>query len=309
MKIITITLSPAFDLHCICDNFKLYSESLCDIQSYDVGGKGINISRALTANNIDNIALTILGEENAQDFLRAIKKENIACRYITASGRIRENITLHSKVKPETRISFSGFKIDEKIISQFEDILFDELSSDCIVTFTGRVPDGIDKALIKDMLLKIKGMDAKLVIDSKSFDKNDIIELKPFLIKPNEEEISIYTDVRVTDLLSASLAAKELKKQGIENIIISLGGMGAVLCSDQGIYLSTPPEINVKSTVGAGDSMIAGFLAAIQKGNKYSEALRLAVSYGSAACTTVGTNPPTKEKINFIFEKTTLENL
>lgn len=304
MEIITITLNPAFDLHCFCANFKPFHENLCDINSYDAGGKGINISRALTVNNIPNTALTILGEENADAFLKELSKENINCKYITVKGRIRENITLHSESQPETRISFSGFSVDCEVISNFKKLLFNQNLNNSIVTFTGRIPNGIDKNIIKEMLADVKKSGAKLVVDSKSFDLNDLIELKPFLIKPNEEEISEYIDTKVTDLASAEIAANSLRSQGIENVIISLGDKGAVLACSEGVFSARPPKTSVKSTVGAGDSMIAGFLNGIVKGYSYKDSLRLAIAYGTAACTTVGTQAPPKNFIDSIFEKT-----
>ena len=309
MKIITITLSPAFDLHCFCEDFKPFSENLCEINSYDAGGKGINISRALTVNGIENTAYAILGEENADSFLKALKSEDINCKYITAKGRIRENITLHTTSNPETRISFSGFSLDKTLFNQFEKLVFEETLNDTVVTFTGRIPDGINKALIKKFLLKIKDMGAKLIIDSKSFNISDLIELRPFLIKPNSEEVSLYSNITVDGISSALIAASELKTLCAENVIISLGDKGAVLCCDDGEFAAVPPKTDVKSTVGAGDSMIAGFLSALAKNFKFSEALRLSVAFGTTACTTVGTKPPTKDKIRQIFEKTVLKEV
>lgn len=307
MEIITITLNPAFDLHCFCADFKPFHENLCDINSYDAGGKGINVSRALTVNNIPNTALTILGEENADAFLKELSKENINCKYITVKGRIRENITLHSESQPETRISFLGFYVDCEVISNFKKLLFNQNLNNSIVTFTGRIPNGIDKNIIKEMLADVKKSGAKLVVDSKSFDLNDLLELKPFLIKPNEEEISEYVDTKVTDLASAEIAANSLKSQGIENVIISLGDKGAILACADGIFCAKPPQIMVKSTVGAGDSMIAGFLSAISNGYTYIDALRLSIAFGTAACTTIGTKPPSNDTINSIFDKTIFE--
>lgn len=309
MKIITITLSPAFDLHCFCDNFNPFSENFCDINSYDAGGKGINISRALSANGVENTALTILGDENTDTFLKALKNEDINCKFIIAMGRIRENITLHTLTQPETRISFSGFSITAELLKQFEEMLLSEELNGSIVTFTGRIPDGVDKAMVITLLLKIKNKGAKLVIDSKSFDKSDLINLKPYLIKPNEEEIALYTDCRVFDLQSALVAARQIKNEGIENVIISLGSKGAVLCCNDGIYTAVPPKVSVLSTVGAGDSMIAGFISGIANSLKFCDALRLSVAYGTAACTTQGTKPPTEKLINSLFKNIILEEI
>ena len=109
MNIITITLNPAFDIHCHTEQFAPYHENLAKITARDAGGKGVNISRALAANSVPNTALVVLGEENAEDFRRSLSKSGVQTKEICVKGRIRENITLHTDHAPETRISFQGF--------------------------------------------------------------------------------------------------------------------------------------------------------------------------------------------------------
>lgn len=301
MKIITLTLNPAFDIHCYLKEFIPFSENLADIISNDAGGKGVNISRALSNSGIKNLAYVLVGSENKDAFLQKLKFDNIDYKAFEVLGRIRENITLHTESQPETRISFSGFSADESVIDRLKSELLAENLEDSIITFTGRVPDGIDIEYVKEFLIFLKSKGAKLVIDSRSFLVSDILDVAPWLIKPNEEEIKMYSDIEIKDEKTACEAAKALKNQGIENVIISLGGNGAVLSCDEGVYFAKAPEISVVSTIGAGDSMIAGFIGSYINVQSYKEAFKTAVAYGSAACMTEGTKPPDETDIKNLF--------
>jgi len=303
MNIITLTLNPAIDVHCESDTFVPFSENLFDVTSNDAGGKGINISRALNVAGEKNTAVIVVGTENGDDFLKKLQDENISYKEIKVSGRIRENITLHTKNQKETRISFSGFSADNSLIDKCEKILSAEDLVDAIITVTGRLPDGIDMSCVIDFILRLKEKGAKIVIDSRSFKKEDIIACRPWLIKPNEEEIKMYTDAPVDGIASAVEASKKLKSQGIENVMISFGGAGAVLSTDDGTYVANAPKIDVVSTIGAGDSSIAGFIAAISSGKSIDAALKSAISFGSAACCVEGTKAPKIEDIKRFYDE------
>lgn len=302
MKTVTLTLNPAFDIHCRADGFKPYLENFADIVSTDAGGKGVNISRALKSLGAESTALILLGEENSEPFVRQLKEDGICCRTVSVKGRIRENLTLRSDGSKETRISFSGFTADENILKELEDMLGEELF-DTVVTFTGRSAPGISAEALRGFLLRLKAKGARLVIDSRSVGISELTDIMPWLIKPNAEEIGMYTDVKVTDAKSALEAAKRLYGSGIENVMISLGGEGAVLCCADGEYYCRAPKIKPLSTVGAGDSSVAGFIAAEQLGLSGEERLRYAVCCGSAACLTEGTRPPKKEDIKRLLKE------
>lgn len=297
MKIITLTLNPAFDIHCAISDFKPYHENLACMTSNDAGGKGINISRALTANGVDNLAFVLLGEENGSDFERALVRDGIAYCKMTVPGRIRENLTCHTAGVPETRISFSGFSVDEACLAAVGEWLETVVDSETVVTFTGRAPDGADITDVMELLHRVQRRGGRLVIDSRSLQLAHLQAVKPWLIKPNQEEISHYLQREVTCFEPIVAAAEQLHRDGIANVLVSLGEQGAMLVCEQGMFTATAPRIAVCSTVGAGDSMIAGFLAAQREGANAQESLRLAVAYGSAACTTMGTRPPEGDEI------------
>lgn len=309
MKIITLCLNPAFDIHCDIPDFAPYHENLAHITASDAGGKGINISRALCANGVDNLAFVILGEENGASFERALSVDGLKYRKLTVKGRIRENITCHTPDKPETRISFPGFCVDETQLKHAYDLLCGHVEGDTVVTFTGRAPSGVDLRSVKELLGRFVQRGARLVIDSRSFSLADLQEMKPWLIKPNQEEISGYLGREIHGLEQVVQAAIQLYREGISNVMISMGEQGALLVCDEGVFTANAPMVEVCSTVGAGDSSIAGFLAAQASGAGARECLCSAVAYGSAACTTQGTRPPDPAEITRLLPLVVVNHL
>ena len=309
MKVITLTLNPAFDVHCHVADFKAEHENLATVTSRDAGGKGVNISAALAANGVENLALVVLGRENAADFRKGLLAKGIPLREIEVEGRIRENITVHTDHAPETRISFAGFSADASLLFRVEEALGGLLDSGDIVTLTGRIPDGIPLVAVKAFLRRLTERGVRIVIDSKSFSLSDLVECKPYLIKPNGEEIEEYLGKRVETLEHAANAARNLHRLEIENVMITLGAIGAVLSCEAGTFSVNAPKIDARSTIGAGDSTIAGFLAAISEGRTSSEALRLSVAYGSAACLREGTQAPDREDVAHLYETCLVNSL
>ena len=301
MKIYTITLNPAYDVHAYAEQFAPFHENLACVTSREAGGKGVNLSRALQNGGTENIAVVVLGKENCAEFKAELKKTGLQTIFLEKPGRIRENLTLHCANQPETRISFSGFPVDDRLLGEVSALL--DVDGDTVVTFTGRVASGISMDKVKDFLKDLQKKGAKIVLDSKSFSLEDIFEVQPWLIKPNQEEISVYLCCRIHNLEEAIAKAQIFARHGIANVMISLGDQGALLLHNGCCYIATPPAIRAISTIGAGDSSLAGFIAAAQKGADAAECLKTAVTYGTAACLTAGTLPPQKEDIDHIFQQ------
>ena len=299
MKIYTLTLNPAYDIHASTDHFLPCKENLARVTSRDAGGKGVNISRALHSGGTENTAVIVLGKENGGEFKESLAEFGLNCLYFEKEGRIRENLTLHCRTTGETRISFAGFALDESILETVERAM--EADADTFVTYTGRTPAGISGESVKAFLKRLQAMGAKVVIDSKSFTLEDLFEIKPWLIKPNQEEISEYFGCEIRTPEEAAEKARLFHERGIANAMISLGGDGALLACGDGVFAVKAPKIQPISTIGAGDSAIAGFLAAAVEGKSAPVCLKTAVAYGTAACLTEGTLPPRRDDIRNIF--------
>ena len=306
MKIITLTLNPAFDIHCHAESLQLEHENLVHRDLCQAGGKGVNISRALVNNGTENVALLVLGQENADSFLQNLDADGVTYDAITVPGRIRENITIHTG-PTETRISFPGFGVRPDVLQKVQEKLLAIADSDTVVTMTGRVAEGMAVADVMAVLRKVAAKGAKIVVDSRSFSLEDLKELKPWLIKPNQEEISAYLGREIRTLEQTVAEAKQLHQAGIANVMISMGGDGALLVCDEGAFIATPPKVEVKSTIGAGDSSIAGFIACPH--DDAAKRLQWAVAYGSAACMTEGTLPPEHKDIQSVLANIQLKKL
>lgn len=299
MKIYTLTLCPAYDIHAYADSFECGRENLITVRSRDAGGKGVNVSRALLSCEAKSNAIIVVGNENSAEFIKQTEGDGITADFIFTDGRIRENITVHT-LTGETRISFPAMTADDSILEKINERL--DIEKGDIVTLTGRIPDGISMNAIKSFISQLKFWGARVVIDSRSFTLEDIKECAPWLIKPNQEEISAYFKKDIKTLKDAEECALELSLAGIENVLISLGELGALLAVKNRVYSAEPPKIEAVSTIGAGDSMIAGFIAATVSGEGERSSLIRSVAFGSAACLTEGTRPPRTEDVKRIIK-------
>lgn len=307
MKIYTVTLNPAYDVHAYAEHFAPFHENLAHVTSREAGGKGVNLSRALRNGGTEHTTIVVLGKDNCGEFKEDLATAGLTTVYLEKPGRIRENLTLHCADQPETRISFSGFAAEDSLLDEVAALI--EVDEDTVITFTGRVASGMSMEKVKAFLKAFQAKGAKIVLDSKSFTLEDIFEVSPWLIKPNQEEISEYLNCPIDTVEEAVAKAHIFAEHGVVNTMISLGGQGALLLCDSACYIATPPVIDAKSTIGAGDSTLAGFVAAAGRGEDAANCLKNAVTYGTAACLTEGTLPPTAEGIALIHSQVQVKKL
>lgn len=301
MNVVTLTLNPAFDVHLRVDNLKIFKENYATEFIKQAGGKGVNISRALVGYGVCNTAFCVMGKDNSREFLNELKKDNVNCTPIIKDGRIRENITVHS-LDGETRISLQGLALDEEIFSELISAFTPYLNSDTVLTFTGRLPKGVSTLSAIEFLKRLKEKGVRLIVDCNSFSADDLLDIKPFLIKPNEQEI----EQLIGDGFSEEDLIQNIKtfcEKGIENVVVSLGSNGFFYCGKDGMYKAEVPKITPVSTIGAGDSLVAGFVAGLVNNEQTEQILKLAASFGTAACLEEGTTPPKKEKIANILNQ------
>lgn len=305
-SIYTVTLNPAFDLHYQMAHFEAQKENYVEGILCDAGGKGINISRALRVNGTDSTAFVILGEENGASFEAQLRRDGLTYRPIRIPGRIRENITLHPADSRETRISLDTFRVEPQVLDELEQTMLDTCQAGDLLAFAGRNPKGLEKEAVIAFLRRLIERGVRVIVDSNSFTPEDLIRIRPWLIKPNEQEIVSFLGTSVENAHDAAKAARELVARGVaEEVMISMGGDGAVWSDgEESLILSVPRLAHPVSTIGAGDSTLAGVLHATSRGLDRETVLRTAVSFGTAACMTAGTLPPRPEDVAAVFEQT-----
>lgn len=299
MKAIIISLNGVIDTHFYLNNFKLNEENFITKKTSFAAGKGTNVARFLRLLSVPCELFVLIGEENKEKYKELLQKDEINAMLFSCCGKTRENISIHSTNTLETRLCEDSFVADEDTCKKlFDEALSKTLVGD-VVVFCGRFPKGIPNDFIVSSLLRFKNKNAKLVLDSASFSVDDYSKLKPFLIKPNEAELKKFGDMEKS-------AIKALLSCNIENIAYSQGERGIELYHGDEIIRAKAPQIKALSTVGAGDSSIAGFVCGIYKNLNKSQMLQLAVACGSANCLTPGGIIPSLDDIINCFGETSV---
>ena len=228
MNIITLTLNPALDVHLSCEALTLGEyNKVCPV-SRDCGGKGVNLSRALCVNSVDNTCIVVLGKEDADKFILPLYNIGMRVECILADGRVRENINIHHADR-ETVIATDGPAVGAKELCALRDKLLSMVSEGDIVALCGSLSAGTDKEAVLALLYELKRMGARLVIDSKSVTAEELLSLKPYLIKPNEEEAELLTGIRPKSLADAANIAAAIRDSGCEQVMLTMGGMGTII--------------------------------------------------------------------------------
>lgn len=302
MNIITITLNPAVDLHLSSEALIPGSHNTAKLIRRDSAGKGINVSRALLANGITSHAVVFLGKERYDDYLLPLTSLGMKVLPILVDGKVRENVNIQVGDK-ETVIATDGPSVNAEEVRLAEDAILPLIGIDTYAVLSGSIPKGSDKDAILSMLYEIKSRGAKLIIDSRSLSIEEIIALHPHVIKPNGEEAEALTGITVKSVDDGVRAAEAVREMGCENVMLTLGASGAVLASKEGVYVAKAPSVEVLSSVGAGDSTIAGYLASMALGETVSDNLRRAIAFGSAACMAEGSLPPSPSNVASLLSK------
>ncbi len=296
LRVITITLNPAYDIHCSAPNLELYKRSIAEMVSMEIGGKGVNISRALKANGKESVAVVVVGSSNATEYCKALEKEQLTYIGVWTEGRIRQNLVFYKEGEEETRISFNGFVCDESVLSKIEHRI-GNVDENTMIAFAGLIPQGIRIERMKEWLIALKNKGVKLVVDSRSLSFDDLIDLQPWLIKISKEESKNYFGVDIENVEQAAQYAKKACSLGVENVIISMGAEGAVYANGTDMYKVIPPALQAVSTIGAGDGLIAGYIDGYIRDDSTQKILQRAVAYGVATCMQKGTTPPQSDSV------------
>lgn len=296
--IYTLTLSPSLDYINKVSNFEVGKINRSAESFYLPGGKGVNVSLILKELGMENKALGFVSGFTGKYLIELLRQKQVDNEFIECEGTTRINIKIESDI--ETAINTNTLKINRKDIDCLKNLINTLTSNDTLI-ISGSVPNGVDEN-IYEYLIKDLVKELKVVIDCTSNYLLNTLKYNPFLIKPNREELEEIFGVKITTLEDVKKYAEKLQKQGARNVIVSLDKEGALLLDDnkEYYYLKSFPGKMV-SSVGAGDSLIAGFIYGIEKGYNTKDAFVLGVACGNA--TAFSDSLATKEAINQMLIK------
>lgn len=275
----TLTLNPSIDYIMHISNVKVGETNYADKEKMLPGGKGINVSRILNQLGVANKALGFIGGHTGRFIEDWLKKEGADHDFISINGDTRINVKLKGEV--ETEINGKGPIITEveskKLLTKVG-----QLTSTDTIILSGSKSRGLSDTFYNQIIDICTERNISFVIDTNSKELLDILKAKPFLVKPNQAELGQLFNQPIQSKTDAIYYGKKLQEGGAQNVIVSLGGDGAIFIDDQETYIAASPRGKVINTVGSGDSMIAGFMAGIEKGLSKLEAFKLSVQCGSA---------------------------
>ncbi len=302
--IYTVTLNPSIDFIVRLDHLELGSVNRMTSDDKFAGGKGINVSRILQRLDVDNTATGFIGGFTGRFVEDGLTAEGIKTHFVQVSEDTRINVKI--KAGEETEINGAGPKISDEKLEELKAILAG-LSSEDTVVFAGSAPSSLGNQVYNTLIPIAKKAGAEVVCDFEGQTLLDSLNYQPLLVKPNNHELADIFGVELNGLEDIEKYAREILAKGAKNVIISMAGDGALLVTPEAAYFAKPIKGTVKNSVGAGDSMVAGFTGEYVKSGDPIEALKWGVACGTA--TTFSDDLATAEFTKKTNQKVEVEKL
>ena len=308
--IITVTPNPSID-RTVTLPARLVRGAVHRVQSVSTepGGKGVNVARALTLAGLDTLAILPAGGRDP--ILSALQSCGVPFYAVPVDGAVRTNLTITESDGTTTKINEPGAVIDEAALAALTAAILDRAESARWVVLSGSLPPGMPDSWYADVVARLQSFDCKVAVDTSDAPLAALAagfgRAAPDLIKPNAEELAGLAGVAAEHLEAALAqgdpdpvvgAARQLIDRGAHTVLATLGPAGAVLVDETGSWLATPPPIKPRSTVGAGDSSLAGYVRADVAGAQPPQRLQMAVAYGSGAAALPGSALPSPAQID-----------
>ena len=298
--IYTVTFNPSLDYIVSVKDFRPGMTNRTSSELMLAGGKGINVSIVLGNLGIKSTALGFIAGFTGDEIVRRLHNGGINSEFIKINDGI-SRINIKLKSIDGTEINGQGPHIDSSHIEQLMNRLR-RLESGDVLVLAGSIPAGISDNIYKDIMDMLKDKGVQIVVDATSRLLTNVLEYKPFFIKPNQHELGDIFNVTLNTQEEVIPYALELKKMGAVNVCVSMGGKGAILVADDGnVYKAKAPDGILKNSVGAGDSLVAGFLSGWIEKKDYEYAFRKGVATGSASA--FSERLATVREVNMLIDK------
>jgi 6-phosphofructokinase 2 len=299
----TITLNPALDRTLWLDRIQDDVTNRIEREERFPGGKGIGVSRVLTALGVYNRALGFTGGFHGAELEARLLEQGIQSNFTPIDEETRSNIVIHERsTGRQILLSSKGPRIHPSELAHFCADLT-RIEDPTLVSIGGSLPEGVKSDVYYTIIRNLSRRGAQVILDAEGGALKSGLSAHPYAIKPNLRELSLAMGKTVSDLPGIIQAAEELHARGVEVVLVSMGAKGMILVSGKERLLASPPPVQVRNTVGAGDSAVAGFLYGITRGDDLETALRYAVAAGTATTLREGTALAEKEDVMRLFPR------
>ncbi|WP_432403842.1 1-phosphofructokinase [Wukongibacter sp. M2B1] len=302
--ITTITFNPAIDKTMIIDNLRVGRVNRESGLRIDAAGKGINVSKVIQKLGGKSVAMGILAGNSGKFIKDELDKIGIENDFLFIEGQTRTNVKVVDGINNlVTDINENGPFVSADDLKAFEKKVIDNLSKDSIAVFSGSIPRNVDKKVYKRLISKAKEKGVKTILDADGELLIEGLKAGPHLVKPNIHELEKIFSKSIESIEDIIKYGKKLLEYGVEHVIVSRGGEGSVFISKEKIAIVDGIKVEVKSTVGAGDSMVAAISLAIDKDYSFETTIKLSVAASAASVMKEGTQSGSIEDINKLIDK------
>lgn len=301
--ITTVTLNPAIDKTVVLEELKKGEVNRIKEILVDMGGKGINVAKILSSLGSEARALGFIGRSNLGEVEDLIRHYGIETDFVVIDAATRVNTkVIDMKTQETTDLNEAGFLVDDdKVAEVMAHLEADAEASDFIV-ISGSAPKGVAPTVYRDMILAVKGR-AKVVLDAEGPLLLEALPAGPDIIKPNIHELEAAVGRELgSDEAIIAVAKDWIERYGIQQVLVSMGGDGSLLVSGDIVLKAMPIKVDVKGTVGAGDSMVAGFVHGLMHGS-LERALAYGAACGTLAVSRAGTEVFSKDEVQVMLER------
>lgn len=297
--IYTVTFNPSLDYIVSVSDFKLGLTNRTDSELLLPGGKGINVSTVLQNLGIANTALGFTAGFVGEEVRKEVEQLGVKAEFISLDEGV-SRINLKLKSIDGTEINGQGPKIPREAVDALMTQL-DRLGADDTLVLAGSIPASMPDDIYQKIMERLDGRNVRIVVDATKDLLLNVLGHHPFLIKPNNHELGDIFGVKLSDREEVVPYARKLQEKGAVNVLVSMAGKGAVLLAEDGnVYAAEAPKGILKNGVGAGDSMVAGFLAGYGESGDYEHAFRMGLAAGSASA--FSEQLATKDEIEKVYE-------
>lgn len=308
--IYTVTLNPAIDKTVVIENLSPGQVNRVASVRVDAGGKGINVSKCLRALGADTVAAAILAGSAGKQLEDMLKALNIPVLQVNVPGQSRTNLKIIDPVKKEnTDINEPGPKVMPEDLEALRLMLGSKVKKGDSIVLSGSLPAGVEADLYRAWTTYFRELGAAVFLDADGEPMALGIQAGPYMIKPNNHELARLLGKETLSLEEMCSEGKHLVESGIREVVISLGGDGALFVSNEGVFHAEGLSVPVKSTVGAGDSMVAAMVYSKEKGLDRETAIRLAVAMGAASVMQDGSQSPEGELVEKLAKQVKIERV
>ncbi|MGA7677218.1 MAG: 1-phosphofructokinase [Dehalococcoidia bacterium] len=308
--IATVTLNPSLDKTVSVEELVVDEANRWTSLRRDPGGKGINVSRVIHELGGETIAYGFIGGFDGEALKHLLRQQGVPFDFTPIKGEIRSNfIITDSETRRQTRIDAPGPNISRDELRKLIDKITRIKSKPDFLVLAGSVPPGVPADIYRQLIEKAKENGIKTVLDSDNKWLKEGIKAKPNVIKPNVHEAEELLEIQLRDEVSIIEAVKALVSKGIEVAAISRGKDGLIVATKEKVLKVTSPQVEVRSTVGAGDSAIAGLVLKLSQGHRIEKASQWAAAAGTATTLTPGTELCRREDVERLLPQVKVERL